>query len=214
MPLDRELRASALIFAGHVARVEYGGARVTFTVYESWRRRAAEEVIVETSGGCGYFVEPGGDYIIFARRYPGFPYLQMRACSHNTALLCAADLLKTLGRPAVRYRPLPDFRGWGTDEHPLTQWNLCGAREPVRPPNADYGLPQGVWIRDFAATVYADGSVHDVQIKLGCLPHVADQCTPERERATRERIETWRYKPAELFGRPVAYKIEWRRRTY
>jgi len=214
LQLSDEIKYSALVFAGHVARIDKtddGMLRVTFTVYQSWRRRAAEEVAVDTApsgASCGYPVEPGGDYLIFAKRIPDRPYLRIGLCSHNTPLICAPQqTLKKLGRPAVRYRPLPDFSRWGTNEQPATMWNLCGT-PPVPPGDPNEGLPKGVWISDFVATVYDDGSVHDVRIKLTCLPYLTEQCTPERENETRARIESWRYKPAQRFGRPVAYKIE------
>jgi hypothetical protein len=198
---------AALTFVGRVRDVRTTGhARtITFDVLQAWNHRAPRTVTVETStggGSCGYHVEEGESYVIFAHRGDHTATLQISMCSNNMPLLCAERHLRELGRPARRYQRLPLLLDVGTDENPLSSTIHC-ARRPEWPSNANLGLPRSAHFRRFTVTILRDGSVRDLELDLECA-----ECTPELQARVRAKIEALTFKPATLNGRVVAMRVE------
>jgi hypothetical protein len=147
-------------------------ARIDFDVLQSWNRCTARTVSVITDAGggsCGYLAEPGGVYVIFVHRSEKGE-LYIKQCSNNQPLLCTHEVLRKLGRPAVRHQSLPHLENAGSDDEPITPWTRCASHP--QPPSLDayrlFAFPRGIELRDFSVTILRNGRVRDLQFVLYC----------------------------------------------
>lgn len=215
--LEEERKNASLIFVGLVTDIrlpetaaDNGYASVTFAVLQAWQRRSPRSVVVLTAPrgmSCGFIPTVGGYYLIFAQRSSSDRQLHMNLCSYNIALFCGGEILEALGRPATRHEMLPSIDQWGSDDAPIPAWIRCMPR-PRAPTHPSLMIPNGVEIKRFSATIFRDGSAHDVDFSLECEKWCEEACTARLKESIQLAIESWCWEPAVYRGVPVAIRVE------
>ena len=177
------------------------GRKVTFRVMQWWKTEAfAESVETRTGyggGDCGYPVEVGKSYLVYASR-DLHGVLAFGICGRTAALLCASGDIPELGEPIKTYEEF-DVPSLLEREQPYTTyWRPC-----IKPPvlTGDRGLEMDKHCRfNVNGVIGTDGSVHDFKIISRSFP---ERCPASLDKQVRERVAQWRFLPAEFESKPI-----------
>ncbi len=213
--VQQEFKNSDLIFAGVVVSIADPADRtrvprhldpesdrkVTFRVMQWWKTDAfTESVELRTGfggGDCGYPVEVGKSYLVYARRDLR-NQLVFGICGRTAALICVTTDVEELGDAIKTYETF-DAQSLIEREQPYTTyWRPC-----IKPPvlTGDRGLEMDRHCRfTVNGVIGVDGVVHDFKINGRSLPRV---CPESLDRQIRERVAEWRFLPAEFAGKPI-----------
>ena len=194
-----ERRADALA-RGHFWGPQYG-RRVKFRVLQWWKgEQLTETVEVFTgySGGdCGYPVEEGQSFLVYANRNAG-NHLEMAICGRTAALVCAIGDVEELGEPLKVYERF-DRKTLIAREQPYTSyWRPC-----IEPALllGERGLSMNKhcsFIVD--GIIDRDGTVQNFRI----VQPGRNFCPAEQ---VMERVKEWRFRPATIDGKPIQTRL-------
>lgn len=181
--------------------------RLRFRVLSWWKSpRPAPYVEIWTGlggGDCGYEVETGKSYLVFVRSAPG-NRLTTSYCSGNVPLVCASNALEQLGEPMKVFerftideliaREEPYSRDTGCAKIPL----LIGERHLSIDDRCSFSVD---------AVVGRDGRIASFDIIRSPAAAWSKHCPPSIDSELRKRAKEWRFVPASIEGRPVAYRL-------
>ena len=182
------------------------GNKVTFRVLQWWKGEdLGKSVVIWTGyggGDCGYPVEKGQSFLVFARRTPT-NLLTMSICSRTSALVCATEDVEALGDPIKQYEKF-DRETLIAREQPYTPyWRPCIQNALLI---GERGLSMDrhcSWSVD--AVVDREGVVRDFKI-LG-RPTIG-RCPESLDAVVKERVAAWRFQPAKIDGVAVESRFK------
>lgn len=177
------------------------GRTVTFRVLQWWKNDALTDVVkVRTGyggGDCGYPVEEGKSYLVYARRNLQNE-LTFGICGRNAALICASDDVAELGQPIKTYAQFDVQSLIETEQPYTTYWRRC-----IKPPVliGDRGLRMKPHCRfDVTGVITTEGTVRDFEI---VSRPARPSCPESLDDHVRKRVAEWRFLPAEFEGMPI-----------
>lgn len=222
--VEQAFRSSDAIFAGVVVKIDDprlrltekqqvvprtvtshldpdDGRTITFRVLQWWKTEAfAETVELRTGyggGDCGYPVEEGKSYLVYARRDLR-NQLVFGICDRTAALLCASSDVAELGEPIKTYEKF-DVPSLIEREQPYTTyWRPC-----IKPSLliGERGLEMDNHCRfKVNGVIGVDGALHEFQILDRSL---SQRCVASLDDHVRERVVHWRFLPAQFEGKPI-----------
>jgi len=196
---EKERIAAAQQDAEDRSRGPRSGRKVTFRVMQWWKTDTfSESVQLWTAyggGDCGYPVEPGKSYLVYARR-DLHNRLTFGICGRTAALVCASADLKELGEPIKTYETFDTDSLVKQEEPYTTYWRIQGAVLL-----GERGLQMDKHCRfTVEGVISRDGTVRDFRIVN--TPRSA-LCPASLQAHIAERVASWRFRPATLDGWPI-----------
>ena len=182
------------------------GRKVSFRVMQWWKSEApGEQVEVWTGydgGGCGYPVEEGKSYLVYARRDAQNRFT-FSICGRSAALVCGLEDVRKLGEPIKSYETF-DSRSLIEREQPYTTyWRPC-IEQPLL--LGERGLRMDKHCRfKVEGVISRDGTIRDFEIISGA--GLSWMCPDSLRDEVRRRVEQWRFRPATLAGEPVEAQL-------
>jgi hypothetical protein len=177
------------------------GRKVTFRVMQWWKTEAFNETVqvwtLYGGGDCGYPVEPGKSYLVYARR-DLHNRLTFGICGRNAALVCASEDLKELGEPIKTYETFDTASLVKREEPYTTYWRPCIQNAVLL---GERGLEMDKHCRfTVEGVIGRDGTVRDFRI---VNPRPSRLCPASLEAHVTERVAFWRFRAATLEGEPI-----------
>jgi hypothetical protein len=192
--------------AGEPWGPEYG-LEVTFRVMQWWKTDSYTEESLALwtgygGGDCGYQVEKGQSYLVFAAR-DSHSQLAFGICGRTAALICAGEDVEALGEP-IKTHDTFDRDSLIAREQPYPAYGRPCLREPLL--IGERGLAMDRHCRfQVEGVITREGTVRDFRIVSVGLPEI---CPDSLRRLVADRVAGWRFRPAELHGEPVEARLE------
>ncbi len=215
--IEQAFKNADMVFAGAVVSVEDGtprengndswdserGRKVTFRVMQWWKTdtlAASVDLWTGFGGGdCGYPVEAGKSYLVYARRDLR-NRLTFSICGRSAALICSREDLEALGEPIKTYETFDTPSLIEREQPYTTYWRPC-IEGPVL--LGERGLKMDKHCRfTVEGVIGTDGTVRNFRIISASVPK---RCPASRTVA--DRVAAWRFRPAELEGKPIETQL-------
>jgi hypothetical protein len=215
--VQEELTRADTVFAGVVESIEvmegmtrFGSSqrKVTFRVMQWWKTSSpvAERVQVWTGmggGDCGYPVEEGQSYVVFAGRV-AHDRLFFGICSRNASLVCASETLRELGPPIHTYEPVEMERLIAAEQPYSSSSRPCLQPAKLISPRGFTMDKHCRFVVD--GTIGIDGTVRGFRIVSA--PTLEGLCPPCLTDEIKAAVARWEFRPGLLNGRPVETRLQ------